>query len=297
MSNVISVDFAGLSDAQHELRRTGVCASEVAALVGLSPYSTPLDIWRYKVEGLRLEENPAMRRGRLLEPAVAQWYAETTGATLRSPGTLAHPMFSRALATPDRIATLPDGEERLLEIKTASWFQREDWGEEGTDEIPQHYVCQVQWTMFVTEKQTCDVAVLIGGEDFRRYRVERDEELIQLLFIEANRFWVEHVEPKEPPAVDGSKAASEWLASRYPNSKPGLLQATPEAEKWAGVLRLARMRQAGANVEETLAANWLKSLIGEAEGIQGNGWRVTWRRNAKGSRVFRPTFDGEEQSA
>jgi putative phage-type endonuclease len=99
----------GLTPEQLELRRSGIGGSDIAAILGLSPYATPLDVFRSKVENYVQSDSWAFRRGRLLEPVVAQIYAEETGAMLREVGTLRHPDRSIVLATPDRIA---DRQER-----------------------------------------------------------------------------------------------------------------------------------------------------------------------------------------
>jgi putative phage-type endonuclease len=281
---------------QLEMRRTGIGGSEVAAVLGLSHFATPLDVWRAKVEGYTLADSPHLRRGRLLEPAVAAWYAEETGAQLREVGTLRHPTRPLALATPDRLAVLPSGEERLLECKTAGWRAAQEWGEEGTDEVSQGYLLQVVWTLAVTGLQRADVAVLVAGEDFRLYHVARDEELEAMLLEEVEAWWAAHVATGTPPPLDGSESAARWLAARYPSHRAGLLEATPEAERWAQQWRGWGREKARCEENERFFASQLKAVIGEAEGIQGEGWRATWRRNKKGSRVFRMTFTGEESS-
>src|SRR4051812_24779541 len=130
-----------LTPDQLKMRLSGIGGSEIAVVVGISPYAGFIDVWAVKVEGRVFEGNAATRRGQILEPAVAAWYAEETGAQLREVGTIRHPTREIALATPDRIATLA-GSERLVEIKTANLRQIDKWGEPGTDEVPAQYLAQ-----------------------------------------------------------------------------------------------------------------------------------------------------------
>ncbi|MCI0569281.1 MAG: YqaJ viral recombinase family protein, partial [Myxococcaceae bacterium] len=280
------------------LRRRGIGGSEIGAVAGLSPYATPLDVWRAKVEGTSVPETTAMRRGRLLEPAVAEWYAEETGASLRSVGTLQHPTRPIALATPDRLASLR-GEDRVLEIKTSGLRAAERWGRPGTDEVPPHYLAQVAWEMAVTGLPQADLAVLIAGEDFRVYHFERDAELEGYLFELAERFWVDHVEARRPPALDGSEAARRWLHERYPVERGPVRAAGPEAERWADVLREATARAGAEDLRAEEAKNHLKALIGDAEGLVGRFGTVRWTRSRSSTRtdweaVARSLGAGEE---
>jgi putative phage-type endonuclease len=264
-----------LTDEQKRIRRTGIGSSEIAAVVGLSPYATPLDVWRAKVEGLSIEETPAMKRGRILEDAVADWYAEDTGARLERCATIRHPESPIALATPDRIATL-GSERRILEIKTANLRTLADWGEPGTDEVPQAYLLQVQWELACSGLMSADLAVLIAGDDFRIYHLKRDFELEQMLLERAESFWRKHVETRTPPELDGSESAASWLASRFPKDNGAIIPATPEAEQWVREYRAAAAEAQVAARRRDAAKNRLKEVMGEAKRLQGDGWTVNW---------------------
>lgn len=265
-----------LTDEQKRLRRTGIGSSEIAAVAGISPYAKPIDVWRSKVEGLEIEETEPMRRGRLLEPALANWYAETTGAALREIGTVRHKRSDIALATPDRIATL-DGAERVLEIKTASFRLAENWGDTGTDDVPSHYLLQAQWEMACADLPSADLAVLIGGDDFRVYHLIRDLELEAMLLQEAEKFWKDFVTTKRPPPVDASENYGEWLA-RLPRKEEKEISAPPEAKGWANILEAARVAKEVAEEKEQEARNHLLALMGDASVMVGDGFKVSYRQ-------------------
>lgn len=287
--------MSGLSPKQLELRRSGVGGSEVAAVLGLSPYATPLDVWRSKVEGYAREETQAMRRGRLLEPAVVAMYAEETGAyQLAEVGTLRSKTRPLMLATPDRIAMLPDEQPCLLEAKTAGAWARGEWGEPGTDQVPESYLLQVLWTLGVTELPRADVAVLIAGDDFRVYRVERDEEMEAELYARVEAWWRAYVETRTPPPVDARESTGDWLAQRYQRHGPALLPATPHVEALAHRYARALAERQAWEEEERHAKHQLQALIGEDAGFEGPGLRVTWKRDRRGARRFRVVVDDEQ---
>ena len=115
-----------------------------------------------------------------------------------------HPVYEWMLATPDRLVLDADGQvERILEIK-ASFGAWDEWGDEGTDEIPDAYVIQVQHQMEVLNIDICDVAVLLSGYNFRVYTVFRNDALAQKLIEQCGSFWNDNVLPISPPPVDGS---------------------------------------------------------------------------------------------
>jgi putative phage-type endonuclease len=177
-----------------EDRRKGIGGSDAAAVLGLSKSRTPLQVYQDKRgEGVEQEDNEAMLWGRVLEPVVRQQYAERTGRIVRLPeGILAHPKYPFMLANIDGVT----GDNRLVEIKTAR--TPIGFGEPGTDEVPQAYLIQVQHYLTVTALSVADLAVLIGGSDFRIYEIPADPELQGMIIEDEAAFW-KHVEDGIPP--------------------------------------------------------------------------------------------------
>lgn len=87
-----------------------------------------------------------------------------------------------------------------IEIKTCSPFKAREWGEQQTDAIPVHYTAQAMHGLMVTGKQVCVFGVLIGADDFRVYRVERDDETIAAIREREVQFW-EMVTNLTPPPL------------------------------------------------------------------------------------------------
>lgn len=275
-----------LTAEQKALRRSGIGSSEIGSILGVSRWPV-INVWRSKLmPDLDEPETEDQKRGRILEPAVAQWYAEETGARLEEPGTLRHPAKTLVLATPDRIAHL-NGARRTVELKTAVWTQQGEWGDAGTDQVPMGYLVQVNWEMACTGDAEADLAVLIGGHDFRIYHLTRDDELLGMAFEAAEKWWRNHVVTQRPPDVDGSRAYSDFLAARYPREQKPMLAATPEVEKLMGEIRALEAHVGTSEAALALAKNKLRDLISDAEGIVGNGWQVTWKANKNGVRALR----------
>jgi predicted phage-related endonuclease len=88
---------------------------------------------------------------------------------------------------------------RILECKTASPFNQDQWGEPGSDQVPMSYLCQCIWYMAITQIEATDLAVLFGNSDFRIYTLKRDLDLEALVLKQASHFWNTYVLPDCPP--------------------------------------------------------------------------------------------------
>lgn len=178
------------------MRLTGVCASEISWITRHSTHGNPCKLYRIKCEGYEVPDSPYMLRGRMLEPAVLNWYEALTGKHLeRNLGTLRHATRPLLLATVDALA---DG-HLVVEAKTAGPKSAHLWGQPGTDQIPLAYLCQVQYQLGVLGHTEAHVPVLLPDLELEIYRVKFDPELFEALAAQAEKFWSEHVEKRVAP--------------------------------------------------------------------------------------------------
>jgi putative phage-type endonuclease len=259
-------------------RATGIGASEIAAIVRLSPYTSPLDIYCRK-RGLTEEfaGNESSRWGLRLEAPIAEAYTAETGIELIGDGrtTIVHPVYEFALCTPDRIAA---DRSRVVEIKTAGIRMAHLWGDPGSDDVPEYYLTQVAWQMAVLDIDMADIAVLIGGNDFRIYSVPRDRELEDALIEAARRFWFDNVLAGEPPAPRDSDEFARVLSAKYPaETTAELTDADDETERVALALHTVRDEMKRLEAEELALENAIKAAIGENAGIRGRFGKITWK--------------------
>lgn len=256
----------------HAGRRTGVGGSDIPILAGLSPYDLgPHDLYLDKRgESEPRESTPAMEVGLVIEDAIAVLYTRRTGKQVtRANRLVRHPQYPWAIGNLDRKVR---GERRLLEIKNRRYM--------GRDGLPADVECQVQWYMGVTRYPVADVAILVGGSDLRIIEVQADEHYFRDLLVIAGDFW-RRVEDGRPPDLDGSAAAARYLASRYPwHQGEDLVPATPDVDAMAAELRQARADATEALARVDTTENAIKAVLGEAPGVQGAGYRITWRRSA-----------------
>lgn len=306
-----------LSVEQLEARKAGIGGSDIAAVLGLSPYKTPLDVYNEKlglVEPPDLAANENVHFGNVLEDVVADEFGRRTGLKPRRNNQhLAHKEHPFLLANIDRdIVGQPFGKKCGLECKTADkWAARPElWGEgavferdsEGElyiahhdDQVPDWYLLQCAHYMAVTGADLWFLAVLIGGNNFRIYTIARDLELEAVLIRKASRFWNDHVLAQTPPPP-ANVVDMEAMFS-VDNGKS--IEATQEiVDKWfrakevQAQIKALELELDGTKVGKTRIGglkNDLRMFIGEnAEVLLGSEGKplATWRAPKNGRTVF-----------
>jgi putative phage-type endonuclease len=201
-----------LTIEQKEIRRSGLGGSDIAAICGLNQYKTPLDVYMDKIgEGKEIELNEAIDMGNRLEPVVADIYAEKTGKTLKEVPTIFHPSMPYMLANVDRMIV---EDNAVLEIKTTNSRNEHLWGSEGSDEIPMAYLLQCAHYALITDAPYVDIAVLIGGYNFKMYKYNRNAELEYKIIQKAAQFWNDNVVKRIPPNPINAKDTAKWWSTR-----------------------------------------------------------------------------------
>jgi len=183
-------------------RKKYLGGSDLGAIAGLNPYRTALDVYLDKTsDDISEETNAAMRWGNLLEDVVAKEYAQVTGYDIEiEPNTIYHPEYKFLAANIDRwVDRWVNNGTHILECKTAGFTKAKEWGDLGTDQIPESYLVQVAYYAAICDVPKVDIAVLIGGQDFRIYTYERNKELEEKLIKIACNFWHNHIEKRIPP--------------------------------------------------------------------------------------------------
>jgi len=204
-----------------ELRKQGLGGSDAATAMGLSPWKSPMQLYLEKTGEIDPEPltSEAVYWGVVLEGVIANRFAELhPELTIEEPKQmLAHSDYPFILANLDRVIVTPQGKRGVLEIKTTSATQSDKWKD---DNVPIHYVLQVQHYLAVTGYDFAYIACLIGGQTYVERCIERDEELIAQLIERLQEFW-NCVTTRTPPAWDGSEASWQILRSLYPRAEKG----------------------------------------------------------------------------
>lgn len=178
----------------HTWRGGGIGSSDVAAILGLSPYTTKLELWRQKTgRAERVLENDAMYRGTKFEPkARASFELETMEDY--------PPRYFQSEQFPFMRVSLDGWNEEsrtILEIKCPGKETLRLAREEK--KLPEHYEAQVQYQLFVANASKA-IYWAFDPESEKGYRVDVEPNLdfIQKMIKEVVSFWVSILIDEEP---------------------------------------------------------------------------------------------------
>ena len=215
---------------EYRKRQKGIGGSDVATILGLNPYKTAFTLWLEKTGQIEPPEinNEYIEWGNLLEPVIREKFAKETGfEVFENPYVLQHDTYEFMVANIDGEIIDDTGKKGILEIKTANERMAKDW----MDGIPNHYMLQIQHYLAVMDGYDyAYCAVLIGGNHFKYYKIERDDYVIDGI-ISAEMNFMLLVEKGIAPEISGHSADGDWLASAYPdaNDEESLLEPHLEA--------------------------------------------------------------------
>lgn len=198
-------------DDWHTLREKRIGGSDIGAILGVNKYKSIIDVYIDKTEGSKFEGNEATFWGHMHEATIMKVFAQKHREfnVYQAPYSVVDNFL---IANLD--AVLKDknsGEHGVLEIKTTNAFNYKDW--EG-DVVPQYYYAQVQHYLMLTGYKFAYIAVLIGGNHYKDFKIERNEEDINLIRNKATEFYQENLLKKIPPMPDGSDAYMNHLKKK-----------------------------------------------------------------------------------
>ncbi len=263
-----------ITESQRQARNSFIGASDAATAMGINAYKTPYDLWLDKTgqQAEPFEGNEYTYWGNVLEPVVANRLAEVTGLKLRKHGKTIiakdYPFMGCHL---DYKVT---GEPIVVEIKTGGYFTKDQWGNSGSDQIPDNYLIQIHHQMICTGYKKALVAVLLGGQEFRYYQVDYDETLAQLIIEKLTTFWQYVVDRTPPPPSNNSD-----LKGLFPDDDGLSIEADADAISWIEELDKAKaLVKTDSLVVDTLELQ-IKNFIGTNSVITDSKGKTlaTWK--------------------
>lgn len=240
-------------------RRQGIGGSDLAAILGISKWKTPYDVWLDKT-GRHVEpENDNMIRGRLMEPVIRGLYEAKHGVTLTDTGHLiaTDPLI---MGTPDAM----DG-ETVIEFKSTRWFAFKAW----RGEIPIDYWAQMQHYMYLTGARDAVLVVLVDGADMHEFPVTYDSEWTRNAIKQSVEWWQTYVSTDTPPPMPEPK----------PEPVDGaVMVADEELKSMINELRDIRSLEDDIKARREQIEDIIKETIGTHEAVTIDGKQaVTWK--------------------
>jgi len=262
-----------------ETRRSFLGGSDAAGVLGLSRWTTPLQVWAEKTGQVEREDISGklnVKLGTRLEEAVAELFCEATGFKVRRVNeTIFHEEHEFLAANIDRRVV---GDDSILECKTTSAWNAKAW--EG-EEIPQEYIIQCLHYLAVTGMRKAYIAVLIGNQDFKWKEIDRDEKTIASIVEQEVKFWNEFVIPKVMPTRIMA-SDSETLLSLFPEAQPQTV--LPLTDDILKVIEnrnsmIADSKSLEAHIDQ--AENEIKAFLGENEAAESQTFFVSWKNQSQ----------------
>ena len=275
-------------------RQRFIGGSEIAAVMGLSRWSTPLHVWGIKtgkIQPTDLSDNEAVQLGIELEDFVARKFSRQANLKVRVDNrSFAHDKYPYLVGHIDR--RVEGGE--ILECKTCSAWKAKEWDGE---EIPIEYIYQLMWYMGLTGSKRGYIACLIGGQKFVWKPMDFNQALYDRMVASAVDFWENYVLTDVPPMAIGGD--SDTLNALYPMSEEQVVKFTGDDALL--VDSLIEERDAGkrmisdANEDLEKIEVQLKQKLGAAERGETDQYWYTWKTQqrkeytvkASTSRVFK----------
>ena len=194
-------------------RRRGIGGSDVAAILGISPFRTARDLYDDKLNIASVADDAgnwvALEMGHLLEPLVAQIFTKKTGLEVfQIKKMFQHPQYPFMLADVDYFVRLPNGKIALLEIKTTNYNAKDHWWKDGEECVPIYYETQGRHYMAVMDIDEIFYCCLYGNNENEVIirHLYRDREYEQEMIYLEREFWHDHILTRIPPPYteDGS---------------------------------------------------------------------------------------------
>ena len=254
-----------ITKAQLAARKDHIGSSDVAAILGISPWASAYDVWLQKTGKLeeRRETNDAMEDGNLLEAVVLRWASKELGAIEKRPAMLEFRHDELPIVShPDGIVK-EDGVP--VEVKTAGMRGpiQGNWGEPGTDQIPENYLIQCTVHMLCVKAEICHVPAWVGHRGRIMYQVKRNPDLVDVILERVAAFW-QLVKSDTPP--EGWPSYDIARTIRRQEGKRIALPASPVTE-WRQLEEIAkRAKEHADNAKAAVLALMGDAQIGESEG-------------------------------
>jgi predicted phage-related endonuclease len=185
-----------------------------------------------------------------------------------------HPEHPELGCTPDYYI----GADTVLEIKWCGQHAAQNFGDEGTDDVPAHYLCQVNWQCFITGRSKW-VLYVLGPWGFRKYEGKHNQEFTRRLSFAALKFWGEYIVNPTPPPLSGHGPDSAYVNAKAPLDDGSIVQASDDIE--VEVAALGNELQTLAELELSIEGrkNRIKDFMGEASILRTASGNFTWKKS------------------
>lgn len=252
------------------VKRKGLGASEVPAIMNYSPWSTDVSVWLEKVDlAPPRPDTASMLVGRMMEAAILD-IVDLTYPASRNRMTFLHPDWPEVplFATPDGFTRRRRG---LVEIKVVG-HRWEDW----RGGPPLYVAVQCQAQMAVYRKADYAIVGALIGSEVKTFEVPRDPVLVEAIEADVAAWWKAYVLTETaPPAVTDM---DRWSLARAIAAHVDRAPRTATEGEELIAARLAATIAERAHLDRAIDADRLAlaELAADSDLTGAAGWRATW---------------------
>jgi putative phage-type endonuclease len=280
-----------LTEANKRARLTGIGASEIPAVIGISPWSSPIQVYESKVSPVEEEPNGEpnddLERGQFQEDGTLRWTAHRRKIlVIPNDELVRHATHHFCIATPDGYEVEPplaDGDANIvrvgvIEVKSPRSGDRWKKPDEDPRGFPNYYLAQVQWQMLATGLPRAILSAVVWGRLWI-YDIEADADLQSALLEAGEAFW-RRVEERDPPPLEKPGDSSVY-GRLFEQKTDKLVQPADVAEAvvLAREYRKLKALEKAAKDDAEVIKGRLVEQIGAAQGLDlGEHGIVTWNQ-------------------
>ena len=236
-------------------RKKGIGGSDVASILGVSPFRTALDVYHDKTspELVYEEINEDLQRGMRVEKYILQEYAERCEVQLASNvPTIIDQEYPFMRANVDAMVI---GQNVIVEAKStkapiSSW-------ENG---VPEYYKAQVAYYAMLTDAEYVEVPVLFSGWKYACFTYWRDVEYEASIKEAVINFWHNHIVKNIPP----KPTSPEELMAAYPKLEEKTIEADNDIREKVYLLQEAQAQRKKLEEQEKQLKTQIQGYMGDA---------------------------------
>lgn len=268
-------------------RNLFIGGSDIGAIMGVNPWKSAYTLWAEKsgrIEPEDISNKEAVWWGTNMEDLVAKRFAmkyeEATGEKIK----LYKPMVSFSTKEYPYLVGHVDrlfrGKKIGLECKTTSARNKTNYAE---GEIPPMHYCQCQFYMVMTGYEEWYLATKRDSE-FYVTKIDRNDEFIEDMLNTAEQFW-RMVQEGIEPDIDDSESTADTINQMYPESIQAVMDLSDYRQTVESRITVQRQIRSLESIKRQ-CDSVIKSAMGDCESAVCDEYKISWKVNKSGVRVF-----------
>ena len=288
-------------EAWCDLRLKSIGGSEVASVLEMNPFCSKFELWARKTNHItsKVEQSEAMYWGNRLQSIIADEFEKRHKdegfKVIETKAIFAHKDLDFLTANIDGYVDCGNGEFAVLEIKTTSAWNADSFNDSlpgNLGKISPNYFIQCMYYMMLLNGfdghtthgsiRKCYLACLVGGQTYKEFCIEYDEEVAKVIFYKACEFWKMVQENRAPEVCAKDNAI---IGQVYNQTSDKAIKLGTEFEDILNQYAQIKEEEQRVKNEKDQVEARIKAAMGEAGLASCGQWNITYKTS------IRNTFD------